>query len=626
MQLLGLDGFALALALLLVTAAILLLYLLRRPTRVVLTPALFLWEAVVPERKRASALFSRLRRPLSLLLALAIAALLLLALGDPERARGGGRDVLILIDQSASMAARDVRPSRLERAKERARELVDDLGDRDRALVAAVAGVVTPLTPLVGDRALLRAAIDGVRQTDGAARLAPAAHFALDLLSGRERPELVLLSDGNMAAVESDRQLLASAARIEVHFEPIGSARRNVAITSFSVRHYPLDRRHHESLVGITNFGGTEERVALQIRAHGELLSEQSFMLAADDTVTRTLSELPAGAELLEASIALAAGADALASDDRALVAVPSRARTRVLAVSDGNRYLEAALLLDEYLEVSEVTPAAFRSVGDHEVVIFDRTAPSQPPTTPALYLGAPGAGGAFPLALRGSHERPFFDRVLRDHPLVRGLALADVNIASAASATLAPGDIAIGASARGPLLVEGVRAAVPFLAFTFDVRESDLPLRPAWPLLVLRSIDRLAGHESSSEPVRVAGEPFELRLPHEATSATLVAPDGTRSELAGRGAQRRVVCDRAGAYRVELPGGTAISLAVRVAAESEGAIAPRRELLLSRPSPSSARPAVASAFEGRLWPLLVACALLLALLEWLTFHRRWTV
>jgi hypothetical protein len=83
------------------------------------------------------------------------------------------------------------------------------------------------------------------------------------------------------------------------------------------------------------------------------------------------------------------------------------------------------------------------------------------------------------------------------------------------------------------------------------------------------------------------------------------------------------VVCDRAGAYRLELPGEPARTFAVRMPAESESAIRMRP---LPRPPAARAATRTRPLFEGRLWPLLAACALLLVLLEWLTFHRRWTV
>jgi hypothetical protein len=71
--------------------------------------------------------------------------------------------------------------------------------------------------------------------------------------------------------------------------------------------------------------------------------------------VQRVIERLSGGGERLEARIALEDGSrDDLPADDVAYATLPERRRARVLSVGDGNRYLEAALLLDEYLEVVE--------------------------------------------------------------------------------------------------------------------------------------------------------------------------------------------------------------------------------------------------------------------------------
>ena len=47
-----------------------------------------------------------------------------------------------------------------------------------------------------------------------------------------------------------------------------------------------------------------------------------------------------------------------------------------------------------------------------------------------------------------------------------------------------------MGASSEGPILVTGTRGGYKFVAIGFDPRDSDLPLRIAWPLLLLNSIN----------------------------------------------------------------------------------------------------------------------------------------
>lgn len=622
MRLLGLDALQLTLVSGALCAIVLLLYLLRRPRRVIETPALFLWDAVEPDRRRATALFRRLRRALSILLALAITLLLALALADPERVAGRGRTLLIVIDRSGSMSARDFSPSRLEHAKTRARELVRALSAGDRAQVATALDTVTPLTAMTGSQEELLAAIERVAPSDGAARLDAVVSYATDVLA-HTQGELVLLSDGGFVDPQNASPL--QGATFAVAFECLGESGRNVAITRFAVRRYPLDKRHQESLVAVRNFGPRTERVTLRVQAAETTLALERFTLGAGERRDLVLTELPASAELLSATLTLADGADPLESDDRAAAAVPPRKRARVLVVGEGNRYLEAALLLDEYLDVFERLTADGAPTPPHDVVIFDGTSAYPSSGKPALYLGrSERAALPYPLERQGEVARPFFEALEREHPLVRGLALGDVNIARATLVRPAANDVVIGGSSRAPLLVEGVRDGVPFIALPFDLSESDLALRPAFPLLVLRAIDRLYGEQERNPATREAGIAFILPVPKGTGEVSLVAADGTRFASSGSGLERRALLEHAGVYRLDPPLPFVSRVVVQAAAEAEGAIAPQRALVPSRRPPTSRR--VEARMEGRLLSLLLALTLGLALFEWLSFHRRWTV
>src|SRR6476661_5650575 len=114
-------------------AAVVVFYILKLRRRPVAVPFSKIWQKILRD-KEATSLFSQLKRLLSLLLQLALLALLLLALGDPRTAQNllEGRNVVILVDSSASMQATDVGPSRIDAAKEKVRGMVRGLSGSDR--------------------------------------------------------------------------------------------------------------------------------------------------------------------------------------------------------------------------------------------------------------------------------------------------------------------------------------------------------------------------------------------------------------------------------------------------------------------------------------------------------------
>ncbi len=156
--------------------------------------------------KRASLL-----RDLALVAALAAAGAALLGPHAGMRSvlvSGSGVDVVLLFDVSRSMDARDVPPSRLDRARALASRVLADLGPDDRAALAAFAGrgvLLTPLTPDLDALDEMLASLDTELIQPGGSDLGAgvaAAGAAFEAAS--ERPRVVLaLADGEDADVRA---------------------------------------------------------------------------------------------------------------------------------------------------------------------------------------------------------------------------------------------------------------------------------------------------------------------------------------------------------------------------------------------------------------------------------------
>src|SRR5262249_723561 len=108
---------------------------------------------------------------------------------------------------------------------------------------------------------------------------------------------------------------------------------------------------------------------------------------------------LSGASRALEAKLApIGNSKDELPADDHAYALLPERRRAKVLVVTQGNTYLEAALLLDEYLDVQLATPHDYAekivpSGQKHDVVIFDGATPADLPRANAIYLDPRGPG-----------------------------------------------------------------------------------------------------------------------------------------------------------------------------------------------------------------------------------------
>jgi hypothetical protein len=634
----GLTGQTLLALFGVVGALFVVLYILKLRRRAVAVPFSPLWKRIMKE-KDSTSLFSKLKRLLSLLLQLLILALLILALGDPRAVETlvKGRTVVFLIDASASMqATMGDGQTRLDVARERVRAMIRAMGGRDRLLLVSMDSTVTPLGPMSSDPVALEKSLGDLSATDTRADFARALRFAKDALYGADNGEIVVVSDGALGEPK-DAHGTISVSDIKLSFVPVGEGERNVAITQFSVRRYPLDKSRHEVMLEVINTGPEPEEIELTLVGDGLPVDITRLRIAPGERLPRFYPKLSGASRTLEARLApLPGSVDLLAADNRAYALLPERRRAKVLVVTEGNAYLEAALLLDEYLDVTEIRPRAYPAVEKSEkwdAIIFDSVTPGAPPPTHALYLNPKGPGS--PVKVDKEVKNPGIDKVERKHPVVRFMALENVNIAKANRLVPELGDKAVGRMDDGAaLVVAGARAGNKFLALGFDVRESDLPMRIAWPLLLLNTINWFVDEDARYLSSVRTGEVWRIGLPgSRATQAKLKQPDGSSLLVPIHEGRAVMLGQRAGFYELSLdgaeplPDGTSplVGFAANLVDEAESRIAPQSTVRVGgheagEPSPFRAGP------KREIWLYLLAAAVVLLTIEWVTYHRRLTV
>ncbi|MFT3769259.1 MAG: VWA domain-containing protein [Minicystis sp.] len=616
-------------------AMVVVFYILKLRRRPVAVPFSKIWNRILRD-KEATSLFSQLKRLLSLLLQLALLALLLLALGDPRTAANvlEGRNIVVLIDSSASMQATDVLPSRIDAAKERVRTMVRGLSGTDRMLIAQMDAAATPLTTMTGEIAELEAGVAKVLATDASADFPRALRFAADSLRGLSSPEIIVVSDGALGEA-ADVAGPVHLGDIKLSYVPIGDQTRakNVAITTFSVRRYPLDKSRYEVMLEVQNLSEEAVEVELSLLGDGQLTDLTRLRLNPHEKLPRFYPNLSGASKTLEAKLALADGThDDLPADDHAYALLPERRRARVQVVTAGNMFLEAALLLDEYLDVTSVSPAAYPAKGTFDVTIFDNVAPVVAPGSGSvLYLNPTGTDVPFEVGkLVEDDDKNYklgFDEMDAKSPLLRYLALSDVNIARARTLKGVKEDKVIASSYKGPLLLQGRRAGTKFVALGFDIRESDLPLRVAWPLFLLNTINDFVEEDTSYISSFRTGSVWNIPVASAAAEATLELPGGEKRKVPVKDGRAVFLGQHAGFYKISTgPSAEESSMfAANLSDVAESTIKPRENLEVDGHAASAA-----SEFKigvrREMWIYLLLAVLLVTTIEWVTYHRRITV
>lgn len=665
---------AAALLLALLPLLLLLLYFLKLKRKPLAVPSTFLWRKSIDD-VHVNRLFQWLRRNLLLLLQLLTLLVLISALLGPQRHAdtATGRFYILLVDNSASMAATDVKPSRLHQAKERALHEIDARSDGDAGMVIVFNARATVLQSYTTDRAPLRRAVKGIEQTQRPTRL----DEALLQAAGRANPargaddqasrpqgedpsragtyvpaegiaaEVHLFSDGGFPDVAD-----FSLGNLSLHYHPVGrpGAADNVGLVSLSAERDTRDRRRLNVFGRIRNYRSrpASVRVQLEVKVAGILqgLHEQRISGEEEGVVQFHVYDVSEQADVV-LHVKLLDVKDDFPLDDEAWLVVGVVRRARVLLVRPTpNPILEAFLAQMAAEKLAAVTlldaadlrrPEKYRRPaldGAWDLVIFDRCAPKREQDLPfanAFFIDA--LPPPWQRAKMPSVKDPRVRGWATKHPLMRDLTgLQDIDVGKAFLFDLR----ARGVPGRPPRLLESDREnallfALPRRSFTDLVMTFALvndkgqwntfwPLKLSFPLFlrnVLFTLGRVGGDETTQP-----GQAKRLRPDVSVSTIDVLAPEGKSSKLS-RGSRPDFAFDKAervGVYGVRWQGKTQRHFAVNLLDARESDLEPRGAF---RVGSEDVRAGRTRKQPHDLWKGLALAALGLLLLEWYISNGR---
>jgi hypothetical protein len=593
---------------------------LRREERTV--SSTFLWQRMVRDVE-ANAPWQKLRRSLLLLLQLLLMLLLVFALARPFFAAQGisGRNLIIIIDHSASMAATDEPPTRLDAAKAQAYQLIDQLPDGGRATVIAAGGQMDVPAAATSDRRELRRAVEQIQlSTGGGSDLSQALTLAAALAAREADSEVAIISDGNVT-LPNDLRVPAT-----VSYFPIGRSTENVAISAIALQPGPAGQT---LFVQAANYGGEPQTRRLDIFLDGAAFNAYNLALEPGREQS-VIAEIPAQVEVVEARLA---GEDAMPADDRAFAVSSLGDGLNVRLVTDGNRFLETGLALLPRLEVTTVptsTTTFTETVAQVPVTILDGVVPATLPPGNLLFIGPIRSTEYF--SVTGEVEFPTVRPAGGDDPILRNVSLSEVSVLKAARIVPGSWGRTVVDSDGAPLLVVGEREGRRVAVLAFDLHNSDLPLQVAFPLLLSNLMGFLAPGSGAEASQLQPGQPLALQVDESISEVRITGPDGrTASSRDGavqvQGGQAiYAATDALGVYSVEeFADGELVarhSYAVNLFAPGESRIAAQRDLTI--PQISGAQSTVSRERDGRqeFWRWVALAALVVLVLEWLVYQR----
>ncbi len=618
---------------------IVIFYILKiRLRRVPVSTTLF-WRQIF-EEKQPRSIWEKLRHLLSLLIQLALVALVVAALTEPilRWEIREARRLVVVVDNSASMNARDKAegPDRLALAKKEALDLIDGLRFRDEMAILAAGTQATVRCGMTGHQGTLRRAIEAISPTDGPTRVPQAVELGRRLLadgggeSGKDRPspgrsQVVVLTDGGFEGAAKlaegpDARVINVAGKLG-----------NVGITRFQVRRSLVDPIGYQILAEVVNASDAPVETRLEIELDGKPVDVVPLRLEPGKPYRKVFEKTSAeGGQLLARLVR----DDALAADNRAWAILPRREIQPVTLVSEGNLFLEKVFEANPLvkLDLAKAAPSSPRA----GITVFHKAVPATLPPGPVLVIEPTTACDLWTLG--EVQQNPIVTKQDRDSPLMAHVRLDNVLMPEARQLKLtAPKAQVLASSLAGdPLYAAIDRPEGKVLVLTVNLEKGDLPLQTAFPIMVANALGWFAGTKGELRESLATGAVVDLELPPSKDAGgplVLRSPDGRARPLPKLGTKVTIgPLDEAGVWAilpapVEPSGKSAKGdePPPRPILEVASNLASREETDLRSPLPTSPRAALAGGFGGwPIWVTLSALALGLAGLEWYLYQRRW--
>lgn len=444
-------------------AAVVLFYFFRKQYEERKIPSNLLWEQVLNEWQ-ASPWLKKLQQNLLFWLQILALLLLMFALVRPFWLQSDvkGEHLIMIVDPSATMSAEIEDSTRFELAKEELRSLAGKLSGQEVTLIKAGENPEIVLSKET-DETVIKKRINELELTYNHEAMEKAINLAVSLSSG----------DGTSIHIFSDsvsKELLSDVeSYVEVH--NIGEKLENVALLSFGVA--PVG----EQILGVAvleNQSNKSKELTFQVKSGKDVLFKQKVAVNAQEQFvlqTKPLPEKPYYEAVLTAD-------DGYAVDNK-LTAIYTESNPSIYTVGDVNPFAVKGF---QTLGV-EVRQMGANQVDEsmNGILITEADRLEDLPVQPLIVFNS----GKEKISL----EEPL---AAENDSLLQYVDYEKIYISSAVKELDGDWETVL-KSGSFPLIQTGSRDGKPIILVNFDLKDSDWPLQPGFPIFLYNSYQWLS-------------------------------------------------------------------------------------------------------------------------------------
>ena len=466
------------------------------------------------------------RIPFSWLLVLDLLAATLLSLAwsqpsiDIPLPVQSGKHVVLMIDTSTSMLARDINPNRLSEAKREVSRILNSLGPQDMATVITFDSKAS----IIGDSRQddLNTILSTVSELEAGGSgdsLQEAMILAEAIADSESRPEYHLLSDGTVA-IQSDDNTLEGLV-----WHTFGVESGNQAVLDIdAVR---LNSDQYQVFARFANYSEQDASRLVSVAADGAPLQSVRLDMPANTMVANVWG--PFNGSPLSVAVTMIGG-DNLPEDDSATVGLLSGQSVRVALVAETAYPIQEAIEALPKTELTLFTPQEYLPKFSANLTVFKDFVPDTLPEGTTLIINPEAQDGNsavnidiigdIEIASNALTETPVDDAILKDVDF-NGVRWEHIT----GLASLPPGYRII-AQVRDeqnnvyPILIKDDTGSFPVYLLMSTLADGNFAQHPAFPILIGNAVRDSTGSSlptsikiGESIPLPEAGKYRALRI-----------------------------------------------------------------------------------------------------------------
>lgn len=493
---------------------LILLYILKRKYREEVISSTLLWNEVY-KNTRANTPWEKLRKNIMLLLQIIILLLLIFSLMRPFLNFGGKtyKNIILVIDNTASMAAEYGDGTRLEEAKKLAKEVLSSTKDDTNTYIISFDGNSNLLQNGDFNKEISNEIISSISQSYNTGEINEIISFVKAIGEGiEEEYEVIAITDKDFSLGD-------------VNGKVVSLANSGVNASIDNISHKFLEDKVRV-IATITNRGSGDYSGDFSLYDGEELITVEALELNEDENKTLTFDLPSIKSEVLRGELSRK---DMILEDNTYNHVIGKKKVNKVLIVTEENLFLEKAFSSIQNTEVYKTNSASnLTSADSYDLYVFDGITPDIIPSKGSILFINPSSNEFFNVISggEGGEAKAVIGEVSK--------YLEDTTFTAAKY-----NSIEIPYYGRGFLNIDedfiGFKGEVDgrkIAALSFDLHNSDFPLKKEFPILMYELGENLISSGMVYKNNFKAGERIIAKGLSLDAAITVAYPNGDTLEI----------------------------------------------------------------------------------------------